>query len=76
MSVTPDINGWMPIETALKDGREVLLHVGNGRIYPSVMAARWYQATDEMGWWDCRTHFFDDADVMHWMPLPAPPVQS
>jgi hypothetical protein len=59
---------WRPIETAPKDGREVLIFVG-GYYIGGVVVAEWREGS---GWSDW------DADLWnptHWMPLPAPPTE-
>jgi hypothetical protein len=60
---------WHPIETAPKDGTEIVLLVKT--VTPPVMAAHWYEASEEMGWWDARHYALADADVQSWQPLPA-----
>ena len=62
---------WQPIETAPKDGTEILTIRSNGYI----RNARWYD--NPFGRKDT---VIDCADgkwwsVTHWMPLPVPPVQ-
>lgn len=81
-----EVRGWQPIETAPKDGTEVLLvwHWNSG-IHKgvTVITARWY----------CRTHVHKSSAhdcpnvpeckmgwdayagwMSHWMPLPTPPA--
>ena len=61
---------WQPIETAPKDGTEILTIRSNGYI----RNAKWYD--NPFGRKDT---VIDDADgkwwsVTHWMPLPSPPA--
>lgn len=61
---------WMPIETAPKDGTDVVLvKVGNkpwiGRFYTHL------QERYGMGWRNSHGNLFNPT---HWMPLPEPPV--
>ncbi len=54
---------WQPIETAPKDGSEVLVW-GTSHVYLA-----WFENGE---WWiSHRAHVH--APVTHWMPLPAPP---
>lgn len=60
---------WQPIETAPKDGADILL----GAFYDSghwdVVLGRWQSWRRLPGWPPCgRTY------PTHWMPLPAPPT--
>ena len=69
---------WQPIETAPKDGTEVLLYFSDGRILIGD-----YVVTEQLrhgktawkneGW---RTFFglVHDNKPTHWMPLPEPPL--
>lgn len=70
---TPDANGWLPIESAPKDGSLILLNVK--RRFPSIIPARWRndllnQCWDGDGWWG------HDDDATNWHPLPKPPVAT
>lgn len=56
---------WQPIETAPKDGTEVLTF----RQAKLMAVAIWFE---EIGRW-CVTDGCDIVDVTHWMPLPEPP---
>ena len=61
---------WQLIETAPKDGREMLLYgpfVPTGGTYTDI--GRWSQYAG--GFWDWDA---DDSQPTHWMPLPEPPV--
>lgn len=56
---------WQPIETALKDGTDILAWDGAPCIVhwePEFSPARWVIQHDGMSAWPT-----------HWMPLPAPP---
>jgi hypothetical protein len=56
---------WQPIETAPKDGTEVL--VGRGGPYPKVTVSIW---DDELCKW---LNFLKSDQPIAWMPLPDPP---
>jgi len=69
-----DRQRWIPIETAPKDGREILLaRVGQNEV------------GKDLGIWWCCSGFWSDkwtdgidslANPTHWMPLPQPPEQK
>jgi hypothetical protein len=63
----------MPIETAPKDGSEVLLYRPLARA--EILQARWRQSN--WGRWEWGGDYWGlgDASVQptHWMPLPPPP---
>lgn len=74
--------GWMPIETAPRDGTKVDVWM---EVYPSPRSMGWgdsFRACDV--WWadgawvrmhqGKPTELFDGY-ITHWMPLPAPPAQ-
>lgn len=83
------MSDWQPIETAPKDGTEILgFGIWQGEvngvdefptidiIYGGPTARTDYDARD--GWWLCKT---GDAYACwllatHWMPLPEPPTQG
>lgn len=60
-------DGWMPIESAPKDGTPVDLWHRDGFLVTET-------------WWDredgCWVHCFEDADFTHWMPLPTAPIAT
>lgn len=66
-------SGWQPIETAPKDGTEVLLAYPGGL----VKSGKWtlFGGAYEDHWADGKRPRFG-SDPTHWMPLPAPPQDS
>lgn len=82
--VSARMSDWMPIESAPKDGRDVLLGYRLGPRW-IVVAAHWTayrfgydNRQSERGTWYVvkgggKTVFRDEAK--HWMPLPEPPTQ-
>jgi len=77
----PDANGWMPIETAPKDG-EFFLAVPAGErrrgkpwlqsiVHWEARVADFIEYHDE----DHPPHKRDGIPFAHWQPLPNPPVQ-
>lgn len=81
----PDANGWMPIETAPKDGDAVLLYKPDERRVGEYTLAGYF---DEDGpyagkWVACNGKplgYFSDWEgkdqgyPTHWQPLPKPPT--
>ena len=71
-----DVKGWLPIETAPKDGTRVKLLTQGGKEdigywsnYPR------YNPDDLPGEWS--TEFGNcDTPITHWMPLPEPPYRK
>jgi hypothetical protein len=59
---------WQPIETAPKDGREILGAVGQS-YQGGVVVIQWSDGLD--AWLDWDRDFWEPT---HWMPLPAPPT--
>jgi hypothetical protein len=70
------MSNWQPIETAPKDGTDIL--IWNGSWMVTVRWAPPYQ----YGYWDlveCGTHASDGFltyDPTHWMPLPSKPQKE
>ena len=60
---------WQLIDTAPKDGVDVLLLLKRPR---NAIQARYTLA----GWVDCWCAFVDPYEPTHWMPLPEPPEQT
>ncbi len=56
---------WMPIETAPRDGRRILI-IGGIWTEPEVALA-------DGGWWARRKQEGAKHLATHWMPLPPPP---
>ena len=70
-------NEWQPIETAPKDGTQLLLYCGNewGGIivghYGDLLLVN--DVTDEWETETCWQSGLEKFGVTHWMPLPKPP---
>ena len=69
------MSDWQPIETAPKDGTFILVATASG-----IVGEAWRYADDGRHYW-AQEHPSDYANngpltATHWMPLPAPPVQS
>ncbi len=59
---------WQPIETAPKDGSEI---IGGDRGCGDIEFYRW---NDEDKKWLSRGDFYEPTnELTHWMPLPEPP---
>ena len=58
---------WQPIETAPKDGREVLVFGNNSYAVASFDGEEWRDYGD-IGW---AGMYGDDNQPTHWMPLPS-----
>jgi hypothetical protein len=74
--------GWMPIETAPKDGTSVLIYKPNA-LHKQVEEAYWVtpyeDCPEDRCWWSTpigiagRGYTILPNSVTHWMPLPPPP---
>lgn len=66
--MTPDANGWMPIETAPIDGSLMMLACANWPISPIPVKVG--------GYWNGKWNVFGSSwEPTHWQPLLKPPVQ-
>lgn len=69
---------WQPIETAPKDGTDILLYLPGAAQCFSMIIGHW-SACDELpdddAWYPTTPHAADslDIDPTHWMPLPKAP---
>lgn len=67
-SSTENINQWSPIETAPKDGTEILAITKKGNMhvisYDDIFAASWRIVNDQG---------LSEVAPSHWLPLPAAP---
>lgn len=61
---------WHPIETAPKDGREILTCGVDEEGVPFMWVSCWWEHPDGTGHW---TYWHDDSWASHWMPLPEWP---
>ena len=78
LSALPAVGGWLPIESAPKDGD--VIRVGVMTDFGWVQGSgRWVDASG--GFWLCRGDMRYVADGLglanptHWQPLPAPPIE-
>lgn len=66
---------WHPIETAPKDGTEVILGTTRGKSRGRILIGMFYENGD---WGDTddvvEDMLFYDEYLPHWMPLPKPPT--
>lgn len=70
--IVPIETGWRPIETAPKDGTNILL------AHPSAVFDGYWDELSR-GWVDDVTDLYEDKityEPTHWMPLPPPPEGS
>ncbi|WP_420013308.1 DUF551 domain-containing protein [Tateyamaria sp.] len=58
---------WKPMETAPRDGTEILGYVGEGYVGGAVVLRFDLNTTSWLDWDD------DAWEATHWMPLPSPP---
>lgn len=80
---TVERDGWRPIETAPKDGTEilaygsgVLLRDGRTSIYAPAQHVMWWQAGEDHSFWATRDPEVIGGRPTHWRPLPAPPADG
>lgn len=68
----PDANGWMPIWSAPKDGRPVLLwHPSGAKPTNAIQVGFWYHG---FGGWHSIPGTYG-MNPTHWQPRPKSPVQ-
>jgi len=70
-------NGWQPIETAPKDGTEILLRLPDEDTFRgfTVWCAYWNYDCGVYGWLD-DGHLISDMPFTGWTPIPAPPTDA
>ena len=66
--VKPDKHGWMPIETAPRDGEAIFLFTEEAGVVP----AEW---SDVAHRWESTKGVEHFADATHWQPIPSAPVE-
>ena len=76
---TDPVTDWQPIDTAPRDGTQVLLYVPQDTDdeMPSFIAQGWYESgIFDRRWYEAAGECVCDPQPTHWMPLPAPPEQQ
>lgn len=74
---------WQPIETAPKDGTEILTCSfevtqkpdGSSLIWYDCEVVHWVDYEERGGWWNGDVIRYPDSPT-HWMPLPEPPKDA
>lgn len=67
---------WQPIETAPKDGTDLLLAVSYGEIRTTRLGAWRQRRPGKYAWLQHHTFEPFTGEVTHWMPLPEPPKDA
>jgi hypothetical protein len=68
---------WQPIETAPKDGSEVLLLTERGSVFAPCMFQAAGVISEDDFWLVWRAFDFDEVqNPTHWQPLPPPPSEG
>lgn len=65
---------WRRIETAPKDGAQILLWITG--IEPRPRIGFWSERGSDSGWYGLQSQHFIGVNVTHWMPLPNGPQQQ
>jgi hypothetical protein len=66
---------WLPIETAPKDGTEVLGYIPEGWQGEPVILSLWWSARSEYPAWVDKLEYMDHRPT-HWVPMPTPPLPA
>jgi hypothetical protein len=68
---------WQPIETAPKDGTNILVANAEGWVGQVFWQNRWYNE-NHAGWMiaNCDEEYGEYITATHWMPLPEPPHEG
>lgn len=80
------MSSWRPIESAPKDGSDILFYDRKGRyVWPAYGVKGGYRPLMQIGRWlngrgwmitDEQCGGYADCEPSHWMPLPAPPEEG
>lgn len=68
--------GWQPIETAPKDGSEILVSLTHSLGDDEWENVRWVDTYFDGGWFWYRNRIDIPFPPTHWIPLPTPPEQQ
>lgn len=79
-SAVPLVEGWLPIESAPRDGTKVLIVTVEGDGFTAYDIVRWIQDTPKRGFWSGKRNAYVPGPgarrIKGWTPLPAPPAVS
>ena len=64
---------WEPIESAPRDGRQILTWRGDSYVV-HVQGGSWYQTSFWSTHRQCFVGWPKESEPTHWMPLPDPPI--
>ena len=74
MTTQMTMNGWRPIATAPRDGREIDLWVNGYRVTNAAWSTKTRDGIDR--WVFPEVGSCTDKEATHWMPLPEPPNEA
>lgn len=68
-------SGWLPIESAPKDGTRILVCEADGWVGEVSWFESWHGDKSQPGWMiaNCDEEYGRYAEATHYMPLPEPP---
>lgn len=70
------LGAWLPIATAPRDGKRVLVWVADARPARHAFARLWFHSTDGSLGGGAEGFNGSNWRITHWMHLPAPPLSA
>ena len=67
------VSMWQSIDTAPKDGTEILVFDRTTKGNSNMRVSYWYADNHGRGFYTRGSQFLDKCQPTHWMPLPSPP---